>query len=530
VRFSVHKAVKEPSASRLAKNFERSARCQVDLSSAAGSEPSTVPTYCVLIEYSISRGDGRQAWMDLGKFLVTIYLEISETMISFSHCSLQLRCPTRKDQIDQEHNDGTRSNRFLTQLLELLQLFVRIQHYCSAGFSKQNPPPWSLHSTFRTYQVELEQLVLQRLEQLHPGSSEDEHLPQEQRTQSAMCSLIWHCCVICLNRTFLPITERTMLDDVNSGASSRQLNFPAAPQLFVEERLSRCQASAVAICTICKELVWQGDFFRSAIVLVNYLHRAPRPHSPWIADTLKFLFVALGAASSFYTPANDWIKVLIRVHDINIPLKHVSGSPVEDVFSTYFSRYVDIKEPKWVPLIPSSVSDAQGRVGEDILSGQGDHRPIVDKAQIDPGHDSQCKGNWLHSYARHLSEDIEPDRQDGIESAHLGTEDGDALEFHGGKNTGDPLGLAGGLLESSEAITPSMSQTSMTSQSMDAGKGSLVDPIGLVDSLTDPFAFAELSGYKEDFDSRLLRQLMTGSNSLWAEMNINFSSGENPFM
>ncbi|KAE9582886.1 hypothetical protein CGMCC3_g1225 [Colletotrichum fructicola] len=216
VRFSVHKAVKEPSASKLAKDFERSARYQVDLSSAPGSEPSMASTYCVLIEYSIGLGDGRQAWMDLA-----------------------------------------------------------------------------------------------------------------------------------LAKT--------------------------APQLFVEERLHRCQASAVAICTICKELVWQRDFFRnihvvgyacmqSAIVLVNYLHRASRPHSPWIADTLKFIFVALGAASSFYPPANDWIKVLIRVHDINVSLKNVSGSSVEDVFSTYFSRYVDIKEPEWVPLIPSSVSYAQGRL------------------------------------------------------------------------------------------------------------------------------------------------------------------------
>ncbi|KAH9227495.1 hypothetical protein K456DRAFT_42046 [Colletotrichum gloeosporioides 23] len=509
VRFSVHKAVKEPSASRLAKKFEQSARHQVDLSSAPGSEPSTVSTYCVLIEYSISLGDGRQAWMDLGKYLET------------------LGCPTWNDQSNQQPNDGASSNQFFTQLLELLHLFIRIHRYCSSGFSKQNPPPWGLHSIFRTYQVELEQLVLQRLERLHPGSSEDDYLPQEQRTQSAMCSLIWHCCVICLNRNFLPIPKRTRPDHEDTEPSSRQLNFPAAPQLFVEERLNRCQASAVAICTICKELVWQGDFFRTAIVLANYLHRAPRPHTPWIADTLKFLFVALGAASSFYTPANDWIKVLIRVHDINVPLKHVSGSPVEDVFSTYFSRYVDIKEPEWVPLIPSSVSNAQGRVREDVSSGQGNHQSHSDKAQIEPGHGSQCKENWLHSYARHLSEDIEPHRQ---ESTRSDTDDGDALEFHGGKNTGDPFGLVGGSLESSEAILPSMSQTSMMSQNMDAGKGSLVDPIGLADSLTDPFAFADLSGYQEDFDSRLLRQLMTGSDSLWAEMNIGLSCGKNPFM
>lgn len=74
VRLSVHKAVKEPSASKLAKDFERSARYQVDLSSAPGSEPSTASTYCVLIEYSIGLGDGRQAWMDLGKCLGTVSL------------------------------------------------------------------------------------------------------------------------------------------------------------------------------------------------------------------------------------------------------------------------------------------------------------------------------------------------------------------------------------------------------------------------------------------------------------------------
>lgn len=194
------------------------------------------------------------------------YLEISEMMITFSHSSLQPRCPTWNDQSDQEPNCDTSINQFFTQLLELLQLYARIQLYCSSRFSKQNPPPWSPHSTFRTYQVELEQLVLQRLERLHPGSSEDEHLPREQRTQSAMCSLIWHCCVICLNRNFLPIPKRTGPDHENSEASSRQLKFPVAPQLFVEEILHRCQASAVAICTICKGLVWQGDFFRVSYI------------------------------------------------------------------------------------------------------------------------------------------------------------------------------------------------------------------------------------------------------------------------
>lgn len=74
VRFSCHNSI-QVAREALARDFAQRARDELHVT--PDERPlARVQTYCVLIAYEASRGNGAQAWSDLGKFerLLTLYL------------------------------------------------------------------------------------------------------------------------------------------------------------------------------------------------------------------------------------------------------------------------------------------------------------------------------------------------------------------------------------------------------------------------------------------------------------------------
>jgi hypothetical protein len=149
----------------------------------------------------------------------------------------------------------------------LIRLFIRIQKLSSTGSTQVNPPPWHLESSFRALQNELETVLIRRPIDYQPdtdiyNTDAGSVLPVHYPLEEILFSLMWHNCVLVLNRNFLPIPERQPDPAHGKAASIKSINFPLAPALFLEERIRACEASAAALSKICQEIVSRSDFFQ----------------------------------------------------------------------------------------------------------------------------------------------------------------------------------------------------------------------------------------------------------------------------
>ncbi|KPM41935.1 hypothetical protein AK830_g4619 [Neonectria ditissima] len=358
MRFSVHPTARQPGSADLAQKLGEEARSCVHARMLNQPQIDNVRTICILVDFEASRGCGRRAWVDIamGRSLVQLarsspsmdsdstqvldaaeqYLAVAELSHSIGHASLQ---PTRGRRVRRPRPDnrlplfpeGTRC------LLELLEALIRIDQLCSTPLTEHNPAPWSTDSHFRVLQDELEEYLLWYPSIFRMGPKEPPGRTEQEDNDACMSSLVWHCCAILLNRTFLPIPESTL--------------------------------------------------FSSAIAVV---------------ENLKLIFIVLRAVRTFYSPAQEWIDALFRAHDISTPLRHVSGNP-NLAFRSYFSRFMDIEEPAFLPL-----DDPKSRDGPDSISNA--EAPGADVNASGPATDqaaqAESSSEWLQTYVGHLSGDI----------------------------------------------------------------------------------------------------------------------------
>ncbi|KAF7558188.1 hypothetical protein G7Z17_g125 [Cylindrodendrum hubeiense] len=297
---------------------------------------------------------------------------------------------------------------------------------------------------------ELEEYLLWYPSIFRMGPKESHGTIDQEDGDAPMSSLIWHCSAILLNRTFLPIPERCKTANESTTSLIRCLDFPEAPPLFLKERTHRCESSADAICDITQDIISKGGFFSSALVLINRLHRSSKPYNKRVVENLKLIFIVLGAVRTFYSPAQAWIDVLFRAHDINTPLSHVSGD-LDLAFNSYFSRFIDIEEPVLIPLDPKESKD---KSDAETHPHESPKEALVNRKVSDRPESAEQSSSWLQTYVGHLAGDIhdEDDDMNGIQDQSMADDFADARQTGlmkpanaaGRARTGENLAAQGG--------------------------------------------------------------------------------------
>ncbi|KAM3437816.1 hypothetical protein NHJ13734_004462 [Beauveria thailandica] len=440
VRFSMHKAVTGPFARRFADSIAREARNCIRISNDVTTQVNTIKSICILVDYSASKAHGRQAWADIatGQALIELarldcemdaeeggalnaaerYLAAAQLTHCLGHPRLLPSSPGA-DGKPKPDAQCTTLKRALPDLVNLLEILVRVYQLQSVPVKEQKPPPWAPHSKYRTLQNELEEHLLHypdtfRLFASRPRDSKVHHADE------LISSLMWHCCVVVLNRPFLPIMVR-ISEEGDLGQSVKKVYFPGAPHLFVKEKVYRCEASADAIFNISRDIVRANVFHsyatlvgfactQGALVSINRLHSSSKPYEPTSAGNLRMALAVLEALKTFYTPAEDWINILSQAHDSSIR-SALTSDDLDLAFRGYFSRFIDIREPTFVPLDPREQDTPRGAIGtpESVQSQERCLEKNSNNSDLPNTTTSDKNSDWLKAYAGHLSGDIEPD-------------------------------------------------------------------------------------------------------------------------
>ncbi|KAK0638345.1 hypothetical protein DIS24_g9915 [Lasiodiplodia hormozganensis] len=116
---------------------------------------------------------------------------------------------------------------------------------------------WEPDSAFMSLKKELDAILIRQSDRVRFSS--DRLMRELDRGEGRageylFWPLAWHCAVILLSRSFLPITISS------SGKLEATCNYPGAPAIFVEDRLSVLRASATAISFICSDVMACGQF------------------------------------------------------------------------------------------------------------------------------------------------------------------------------------------------------------------------------------------------------------------------------
>ncbi|EEU41457.1 uncharacterized protein NECHADRAFT_88893 [Fusarium vanettenii 77-13-4] len=422
-RFSVHILTRPSETSNLGSCFEQQAR--------QGLSISDLRLCCFLIEHAINSGSGGRAWSDIamtealvqlnsaGQALdsdaealavVSQYLAVARAIMCIGNPDLHLT-----QQRAPQHSLSSATSD--TPVWRRLWIILRIQELCRKPFTQQETRPWDKDSDFRCIQEELDGFMTR-----WPGpfsTAVSDACPKDPETSIAL--LVSHCSIISPNRTFLPIPRKTT--GCREGAHVLHwVNFPSAPDLFIRERISRCEASVAAICLVCRELIADGQFFAqsfwiglscvlSALVMISPLHAGSMSGTNMV-ESLKFTFTIVVSLRQFLKPANDWVEMLFHLYDAAAYLDP-EGCPAENSFLTYFDRYPGIQDKIKVPLSwkPSPTpSPRQKRTPRDYARSEA---PMRER-------EAPCReATWIQIYTDQL--DLDMALPDQLEAANTST-------------------------------------------------------------------------------------------------------------
>ncbi|ATY66324.1 C6 transcription factor [Cordyceps militaris] len=438
VRFSVHTAVTRPSARHFAERIVLEARKCIRIPGDFTTQVNTINTICILVEYTASIAHGRQAWVDIstGEALIQLarlecemdaevgalnaagrYLAGARLTHCLGHPGLyppyrQFSKTPRPDSRSRTPGGGP------PDLVSLLEIFTRVHQLQSVPVKDQEPPPWAPHSAFRALQNELEEHLLHYPSTFHLFLRPRSHYSEQQDPDELICALMWHCCVVVLNRSFLPAAMKTSIGN-GSEQNIQRVDVPGAPCLFVKEKAHRCESSANAIFQITGDIVRASGFhlyaalvgyacMQGALVSIERLHCSRKPYEATTVGNLRMTFVVLGVLKTFYAPAEEWLNVVIQAHDPNTKPTLTSDN-IDMVFNDYFSRFINIQEPAFVPLEPRDKDTPK-----DAIEALQSNRSIDCQKEISPKNNnwadiatSKRDSEWLQDYSGHLSGDIE---------------------------------------------------------------------------------------------------------------------------
>lgn len=188
---------------------------------------------------------------------VESYLKFSELTHSLGQRTLRVHDPRGGLGIDHLESPEQPTPNILHKLLSLL---LHLQRLVADGFDEQCPAPWATGSQFMSMKRRLDNVSLRFSEDIIYNETRFQRLCSEGQDAGnyLLYALLWNCCGLNLNRSFLPIrlekgSQSLGSDqDVPYNQSPTWIRFPSAPDAFLRERISRCLTSACNIARICE--------------------------------------------------------------------------------------------------------------------------------------------------------------------------------------------------------------------------------------------------------------------------------------
>ncbi|KAM3563825.1 hypothetical protein MY1884_001085 [Beauveria asiatica] len=118
---------------------------------------------------------------------------------------------------------------------------------------------------------------------------------------------------------------------------------------------------------ISNDVTTQVNTIKSICILVDYSASKAHGRQAWadiVCDprNLRMALAVLEALKTFYTPAEDWINILSQAHNSSMR-PALTSDDLDLAFCGYFSRFIDIQEPTFVPLDPREKDTPRGAIG-----------------------------------------------------------------------------------------------------------------------------------------------------------------------
>ncbi|KAB2571836.1 hypothetical protein DBV05_g9516 [Lasiodiplodia theobromae] len=225
---------------------------------------------------------------------------------------------------------------------------------------------WEPDSAFMSLKKELDAILIRQSDRVRFNS--DRLMRELDRGEGRageylFWPLAWHCAVILLSRSFLPITISS------SGKLEATCNYPGAPAIFLEDRLSVLRASATAISFICSDVMACGQF-----LMLKQLMDMVDPHT-----------------------------------------KYAEGRSPAELFRNYFTRFQDLSEAPFVQM--TFQTDNATRLDSTATSGDNIEAAITVDSSESPerkpvDEDSTVTDAWISQYQEDLEECVSSGGED----------------------------------------------------------------------------------------------------------------------
>ena len=328
-----------------------------------------IQTLCILVVRGANVGNGLQALSDIGLYfpgrgvasitdrsamangllrilksdnssakyveqlmLVESFLDLTEHLHTLGHSRLKCSKSCQHDLRPSETLNSTDDSE-TQRVLQLTKYLYHIDKVAAHSFTDQSPPAWHATSMFMEMQRNLDQFRLFNLDTFSLQSSAP--------LLKVVCVILWHSCILSLNRGFLPVpltrgTNGRSASHIRPGSVDRVVHMPNAPKPFIQGRINVCNSSASDIAVICCQLMERTSFvlvscacnpvhhdfklifqspilgfacFQAAAVLINQVRCRL---TCGIVDAyldLKTVLTVLGALRRFFQPSCLWVSL-----------------------------------------------------------------------------------------------------------------------------------------------------------------------------------------------------------------------------
>ncbi|KAH7140882.1 hypothetical protein EDB81DRAFT_799062 [Dactylonectria macrodidyma] len=416
-RYSSHEYISRERSSLSGNQIASKCRLMLSEPGTAKHHLDSMLSLCALALHEASNGNGAQAWCDIGLAQNTIPListwnlsDISSTVFrtgcdfiiwvragfAFGNSSLTSSISAYNTILSVINDSGPYTQ---TNIRDATKLLLNCVEYATQETQDDTIHPWQHGSTFSKLKLSLDQfsITIAQTFDLDPRAWESSLTVRSELAVETILSLIRDCCIILLNRAFLPISPQTQVDDEDQ---------TQPPRMFLQGRIHACEASAESIYELCTVLISTQIFilpsflgyccFQAALVFMNALERCKhQPRREELADRFRVMFMVLGAQRKIYNPANLWIDALLRIHTfLSEPPSGYKKSQTMGL--NFFSRFNGIQEPPLVNLADIPTDNEPGSsdaLSESLLSADRvpEEAPTV----------------WIDGYRMRLREQIE---------------------------------------------------------------------------------------------------------------------------
>lgn len=309
VNFSRHPSVMSISTRTYGQRFARLSRRRMIVAPERTACLDRIQTLCFLALYEVGEANGKQAWCDISMLRIfnnftawliqnsaaaygVMQLAITGDMLSADeHAPVDLAyeylCIAERElclghnltpsirciKIYRPEEAELESTLPSGHVIEMLDLLLKISAFSRKSHTQCDLNTLSADSEFMSHRQALDKFLLCHPEELQVDPEDFCEGAKDLRPQfeNLQCSLAWHCCVIMLNRVYLPVPK--IWDQANAFPPSHQTVedksqlFPVALGPFLEERIKECESSASTICSICNDLMTCEIFL---LVCIHY--------------------------------------------------------------------------------------------------------------------------------------------------------------------------------------------------------------------------------------------------------------------